>query len=90
MAFNFFSPIVVLFLFIPSLSTNFLVPDVMSKTGFEGVKISILCLIIFLKGYNYYEELQFNFNKPSCNKPICEQKAGINSATNRFCKQAIN
>ena len=63
LAINFFSPLIVLFLFIPQLSKNFIVPETVSESTFEIIRASLILGVILLKCTLFYEELQFNFDE---------------------------
>ena len=63
LAVNFFTPIVVLFFFIPHFSKSIFVPALMDDITFDCFRFVILITIIVLKWLIFYDELQFSFNE---------------------------
>ena len=62
-AINFFTPILVFILYIPALSSSFVVPEIMNFETFELIRFGIIFVVIMLKASMFYNELQFEFNE---------------------------
>lgn len=60
---SFFSPLIVIFMYIPSLSSGFLVPEIMTMNSFEILRIWLQFGVILLKAIMFYDELQFDFDE---------------------------
>jgi len=62
LAINLVCPVIVIFMYIPALSRNMVVPNVMSNTQFDLARVMAHLLILMMKTLIFYDELQFNFN----------------------------